>query len=182
MSNLKLLGAGIVIGFLFSGFILLIAAKPGGEEVKLIPAPTPMPIFVYVTGAVEVPGVYSLERGDRVLDAIEAAGGELPDASLDSINLAAVLQDGAKIFVPDANNPLTSDEFGAISTPVLMININIASQQELELLPGIGSEKALAIIAYREENGFFSSIEGIMDVPGIGEQIYNQIKGCISIE
>lgn len=126
-------------------------------------------IYVHVKGAVNKAGVYSLEKGSRVVDAIEAAGGGNSDANLDLINLASKLQDGQEVIVytdADKDIPLISN--GSANNSSGKININTANSQELQTLPGIGSGKADTIIKYREKNGPFQSVEDLLNISGIG--------------
>ena len=147
-------------------------------------------ITVHITGEVNYPGVVVLKRGDRVVDAIEAAGGEKPEADLNKLNLAYVLNDGEKIYVPNKNensenieyitskiSEITSD---ANSRATTKININSATEQELIELPGIGEATAKKIISYRQENGKFKNIEELKNVPGIGNSKFENIKELIS--
>ena len=147
-------------------------------------------IIIHIDGEVVSPGIVTLNDGSRISDAISAAGGLTENADLTNVNLAYVLHDGQKIHIPNisdeknlqtviqdaGNNVIVSD---SIAQP--RININKASQSELESLPGIGSSIAMKIIEYRESNGKFKSIEEIMNVNGIGESKYNIIKDYISI-
>ena len=142
-------------------------------------------ILVYVCGYVKAPGVYELAMGSRVVDALEKAGGFLEDANTVYINLARELKDGEQIYFPsvyeDASSILAT-EFENSSGESLEnksdfpININLADFETLCLIPGIGNTKAEAIIAYRQANGSFSDSQEIMNVSGIGESTYNNIK------
>lgn len=158
----------------------------------------PIEIFVHVDGAVQSPGLYKLHEGDRVQDALDKAGGVSDTGSLAFINLSAKLQDEMKIWVPTQeevaqleDKGLSPDQQGNLHNVVehtdsqedalAIININTATIEELVSLPGIGEAKAQAIVAYREEAPFYS-IEEIMEVSGIGEKIFEQIKDRISVE
>lgn len=133
-------------------------------------------ILVHVSGQVEHPGVYSLEAGSRIIDAVSAAGGALRDADLHRLNLAAYLTDGQKITVP-STVPDSEQQPGLESG---LVNINTSDQKTLETLPNIGPARAERIIEYRELHGGFSSIEEIINVPGIGSGIYESIKDLIT--
>jgi len=153
-------------------------------------------IFVDVAGAVERPGVYELDSKARINDALIAAGGLAENADRafvsKSINLASVVKDGAKIYIKEIGNqqPATSNqmpdsrsqtsEVRGLSTNQEKININTASQSELEKLPGVGPATAEKIISYRQNNPF-SSIEDLMKVPGIGEKTFEKMKEMISV-
>jgi len=148
-------------------------------------------IFVHVAGAVENPGVYSFDSGARVNDAVNAAV-PLPEADLDSLNLAAPLKDGEKIIVGERDLFKESEweisgaqdqkGTGALSEGSSdKININQATLEELDSLPGIGPAYGERIIEYREKNGGFKSIEEIMDVQGIGPKTFEKIKDQITV-
>ena len=131
-------------------------------------------IYVYVCGRVKNPGVYVLSEGDRLFQAVEIAGGLLPDSDVTKINMAQKLEDGQKIYIP------SPEEAGA-EVPQGAVNINSATREMLMTLPGIGESKADAIVAYRQSHGPFGSLEALMDVPGIKEGVYEKIKDRISI-
>jgi competence protein ComEA len=131
------------------------------------------------------PGVYELPVGSRVEDAIEASGGFTLKAARAGINLAARVEDGQQISVPEEGivriigNPALLP--GSTVSPGELININTADAAELESLPSIGPALAQAIIDYREANGDFEAIEDIMDVQGIGQATFNAIQGLITV-
>jgi competence protein ComEA len=150
--------------------------------------------MIHVTGAVVSPGMYALPAGVRMQDALVAAGGLLPEADTALINLAAFLDDGQQIWVPwkqeapDAAKrvetiPDLSEKQSPSATPVLggPININLATQTELESLPGIGPAIAQRIIEYRQQFGPFQKIEEIKAVNGIGDAKFDQIKEYITV-
>lgn len=134
---------------------------------------------VYVCGAVCKPGVYYLSSGSIKQDALDAAGGFTEIADTSYVNLAEHISDGEKIYFPEQGEVLADDTAEAADSRV---NINTASESELMGLPGIGSSKARAIIAYREANGDYSSIEAVMKVNGIKEGVYENIKDYIRVE
>jgi competence protein ComEA len=166
---------GIVAGVLLTSLIWLAASPPRGEAIKLTPPPTSVPIVVDVTGAVATPGLYSLPEGSRVNDAITAAGGFLENADKSTINLAAPVKDGDKIHIPELMPGLSIGGSG------LLVNINSATEPELENLPGIGPTLAQRIVDYRNQYGFFSTIDAIKNVPGIGDSIFGEIKNLITV-
>lgn len=140
-------------------------------------------VVVHVAGAVSSPGVYTLPADSRVDDAVRAAGATA-DADLSQLNLAQKLADGQKITVPAAGEtpapvdnaaPSDSSQSGAL------ININTATQEELESLPSIGEVRAQAIITYREEHGGFRTIDELKEVSGIGEKIFADIAPHITV-
>jgi competence protein ComEA len=173
-----LVALGVLFGLLAAGLILLVVRLPGRTALRLTPPPTPQPLAVDVSGAVSQPGVYSLPPGSRVGDAVAAAGGLLPEADQQAINQAAQLQDGQKLYVPSkqAGQGAVRGSGGAL------IDINHATAEELDQLPGIGPVTAQKIISYRLEHGAFTRIEAIQDVPGIGPETYEQIKNRITVE
>lgn len=137
--------------------------------------------YVYVCGSVVNPGVYVLEAGSRIVAAVEAAGGFLEDAATEAINLAEPVQDGMKIVVPDLTEYAAEQVLSERDSKGL-VNLNTADAEALCTLNGIGASRAEAILAYRKEIGGFKSIEQLMEVAGIGESLFQQIKSSIYIE
>lgn len=185
---------GVVCGLLGAGGILLASSPPRGRAIQLLPPPTPAPIQVHISGEVNKPGVYGLPTGGRVQDAIEAAGGFSEDANQPMLNLAAILEDGMQIWVPaipsmdNPAGPATNSDRAAPSidlspaeNPAQIININTATQAELETLSGIGPVTAKKIIEHRQTNGLFIGIEDIQKVSGIGPATFEKIKDCITV-
>jgi competence protein ComEA len=160
-----------------------VSQEKSEEELPASEASTDQNIFVQVSGAVVSPGVYELPGDSRVYAAIEAAGGLLQTADDSDINQAAILEDGQKIYVYSAEE-MTKLQEAAIAEESAndgLVNINTADVQLLTTLPGIGENKAKQIVAYRDSNGAFSSIEDIKNVSGIGDGIFNQINSLIKI-
>ena len=124
-------------------------------------------ITVHVAGMVSRPGLVALAKGSRVADAVAAAGGLLPGAHTESINLAAPVADGEQIVVPGPNRD--SSAVGSGGAGDEKIHLNAATAAELDALPGVGPVIAERIVSYREENGPFQALEDLLDVPGIGE-------------
>ena len=194
MRTLWALAFGVVFGLLAAGVLLLVARQPQGEAVLLLPPPTPRPLTVHVTGAVAHPGLCKLSPGSRVLDAVQAAGGFISTANDQALNLAAQVQDGDLIRVPHQQADQEAPAWTGLGTKAGaedyalpragsgLIDINTASLEELDQLPGIGPVTAQKIIDFREENGAFARIEAIQDVPGIGPARFEQIKELISVE
>ena len=141
-------------------------------------------VVVHITGAVEKPGVYVFDSGTRVNDAVGKAV-PLPEANLDIMNLAAVLEDGKRLEVPakdlsgNVQGPASDPGKGLEEEAGGKINLNGASAEELDTLPGIGPAYAERIIAYREEHGGFSSIEELQDIAGIGPKTYEKLKDMV---
>ena len=180
------MASGVLFGLFVALLIWVVARNPSGEAVTLRPVPTETPLIVHITGAVPRPGVYALAQGSRVQDAISAAGGFLAEAEKKGINLARALEDGEQLDVPyvEGASPVIATEAPASTqdpSATELININFASQVELESLPGIGPTNAQKIIAYREQNGPFLTIEDIINVPGIGPGTYERIKDLITV-
>ncbi|MBN1231309.1 MAG: helix-hairpin-helix domain-containing protein [Anaerolineales bacterium] len=177
----------VITGFVLAGVVLLVGSPPRGEVIRLLPPPTPEPLVIDIQGAVNAPGVYTLDQGSRVFEAIEQAGGYSAEAAQGKLNLASVVRDGMLIYVPAENDPdslikeLNSDLYENNEVQNSVININVASVEELMNLPGIGESKAQAIVDYRNVNGLFGSIEEIQNVPGVGPSIYNNLKDYITI-
>ncbi len=194
MKNWWGLVLGVVCGLLGAGAIWLASSPPRGNPIQLLPPPTPAPIQVYVTGEVVEPGVYALPVDSRVQDAIQAAGGFTDDANAEMLNLASALQDGDRVQVAstiqaqeasgtgsDLGSPANATGQQPASVPGRMVNINTASQDELETLSGIGPVTAQKIIDYREANGFFIGIEDIQKVSGIGPVTFEKFKDQITV-
>lgn len=202
MKNLKKI---VILGVIFLGTIIYIIYKSisnnGYEEIdfdesikieqKEETQEEKRNIVLHITGEVVTPGIIKIEEGSRVTDAIEAAGGVTENADLNKINLAYVLEDGQKLHIPGiydtAENGLITENIGENIIEDFYvklnskININKATQTELETLTGIGPSTAIKIINFRKENGKFKSIEDIKNVPGIGESKFQAIKENICV-
>jgi competence protein ComEA len=176
--------SGILLGLFLAALVWVVARNPSGEAVTLRPVPTDKPIVVHITGAVPRPGVYALPQGARVQDGISAAGGFLAEADKSNINLAELLDDGEKLDVPfiEGGSPIVATPLPqVVATTTELININTASNAELDTLPGIGPTTAQKIVDYRTQNGPFVSTEDIINVPGIGPGTYERIKDLITV-
>lgn len=187
------------------GIAVLIAALLAASTVwyvRSLPAPVPIeplvaaasvavsspsiaPLFVHVTGRVETPGVYELPTGARLVDAIAAAGGALRNADLEALNLAAPAVDGTQIHVPRIGEASGAASAGVGGTdgvdPAGKININTASIDQLETLPGIGPALAQRIIDFRTSNGPFTSVDGLDAVSGIGSSTLENIRDLVTV-
>lgn len=144
-------------------------------------------ICVHVSGYVMNPGVYMLPEGSRVYEAVAAAGGFAEGADEQFLNLAKVLDDGQKIRIYSLDETATASGDSDLvqkdsNDTEKLININTATKESLMTLPGIGESRAESIIAYREQNGYFSSVEDIMKVSGIKEAAFEKIKDYICIK
>ncbi|GFP30299.1 competence protein ComEA [Candidatus Hakubella thermalkaliphila] len=145
-----------------------------------------VPVVVHVSGAVQRPGVYELREGMRVIDAIEMAGGGTEKSDIHQLNLAETLYDGQKIYVPAKGEEigyLGSGSGGESSSgsATRKINLNTASIEELEELPGIGPTLATRIVEYREKHGPFRKVEQLMNVSGIGIKKFESLKDKVRI-
>ena len=148
-------------------------------------------IIVHITGEVNKPGIVVLKSNSRIADAINKAGGATKEADLNQINLAYILEDGQKIYIPNKNEKIDEDEYitegnrnnigNSNSKEGEKVNINEAMQTELEELPGIGPSLASRIIEYREQNGDFKKIEELQNVKGIGDAKYDDIKDKVTV-
>jgi competence protein ComEA len=185
----SLLGLVVVGGF----GLWYVRSLPQPVRIRGAPmaAPTVSPsttaVIVHVAGWVRRPGVYQLTEGQRVIDAIDLAGGPRPGADLHGLNLAAVLSDAQQVVVPKegatAGFPATGGSgvpSPAASPAAALVNVNTATPEELETLPGIGEVLAGAIVAYREEHGPFSSVDQLLDVSGIGEITLEEIRELVT--
>ena len=150
------------------------------EEIETKDVVEQVDIFVDVKGAVVKEGVYSLQQGARVKDAIELAGGFLEDANKNAINLAQLLTDEMLLYIPFLHESTQAIQVQPVDDG--KVNLNTATSSDLETLPNIGPAKALAIIQYREKNGPFQSIEDLKNVDGIGEKTYEKLKENIKIK
>ena len=185
---------GIVIGMIVSAAIFLVISPPRGKAIELLPAPTAAPILVHVDGAVANPGVYTLARDSRVQDAVKAAGGFSSQANLEIVNLAARLKDGDKLLILAQGTAvppnLTSEPEStarkskaiATSTPSGPVNLNTATLEELQTLPGIGETRAEDIIKYRQAHNGFKAIEEIQNISGIGPATFEKLKEHITVQ
>ncbi|MBI5823116.1 MAG: ComEA family DNA-binding protein [Chloroflexi bacterium] len=190
MKNALYVLLGVMAGFVLAGVLVFVSRAPAGQPILLQPAPTQPPVVVHVIGAVPRPGLYEFAEGARVQDAIDAAGGLLASASVDSINLAALLVDGEQLTIPYQEGAAPAE---APTEPELpnsgqngnpqndLININTATLEELDTLPGIGVTTAQRIIDYRTANGPFESIEEILNVSGVGPATFEEMKDLITI-
>lgn len=199
--SLGSLFVGVMLGIVVGAGGLTLANRQRPVPIEIIaplptwtPAPTATsgPLRVFVNGAVAAPAVYTLPPGSIVEDVIAVAGGFTAQADTAVVNLAFPLQDGMQLFVPALGEaaPVTADLFTLPDTRSVevsltaadgLVNLNTASLAELDALPGIGPSTAQKIIEYREANGRFATIEDIMNVSGIGQAKFDQIKTLITV-
>ncbi|MEC4175948.1 ComEA family DNA-binding protein [Adlercreutzia sp. R21] len=143
-------------------------------------------LCVHVDGAVRVPGVYYLDAGSRIVDAVAAAGGLTEAAQTAAVNLARVLQDGEQVVIPDgtageAVSVAATDGTPGASASGGLVDINRASESELTALPGVGEATAAKIVADREANGPFKTVEDLKRVSGIGEKKFEALRDLICV-
>jgi competence protein ComEA len=192
MKSWKWLLGGILLGLLLSGLYRFVSLPQNDQGFILVtvtpnltpePSPTLSLIQVHVTGEVKLPGVYHLPEGAIVQDAIDAAQGPTEQAREDLLNLATKLTDGQRVYIPSLEQPeaAENDQRSLEITLETLVNINTADQEQLESLPGIGSVRAKAIIAYRTLNGYFLTIEDLLKVDGIGETTFDGLKQLITV-
>ena len=165
--------AGVVV-------LLLRQSSEGSAEVVLY-EPTPpvaAEIRVYITGAVRNPGVYVATEGDRLAQLIDAAGGPVEDAALEAVNLAVRVRDEDHWHVPRVGEAAQT-AVPASGTPAPRLDLNSATSDELEGLPGIGEVRAQSIIRFREANGPFPTVEHLVEVQGIGPATLDAIRDLV---
>ena len=196
-------------GFITAAAILMVRAN-GNAPIQVITAPpetaevlppnpsgppdSPAELVLHVRGAVSHPGVYGLRPGDRLVDAIDAAGGAAENADLAAVNLAQRVHDEGSYFIPtigetpppivESPTPMLEDNSGPTTSPgrIPLVDLNTASAQELAALPNIGDVRAQAIVGYRAANGLFGSAEEITQVPGIGQGIYQSLRDLVTAQ
>lgn len=183
------LGAAVVLAIVVLSVAVglgLVQGQPSSVEAvplaessaSVEPAPAPGEIYVHVLGAVVRPGLYVLRTDSRVVDALAAAGGSTDAADLAGVNLARRVEDGEQILVPVV---------GAITDPSAAppgdgtVDLNTADQAALEELPGIGPALAERIVAWREENGRFRTVDDLLAVPGIGEKVLEGLRDGVRV-
>ncbi len=179
-SNLAVTVTGVAVLIVIGGVVWFglgdEVAAPSSSQVVASKDATTTAIRVHVSGAVASPGVVELPSDAIVADAVLAAGGALRGADLASINLAADVRAGERIVVPDKDASLSGNGAQAEQG----IDLNMATASQLEALPGVGPVLAARIVAQRTERGPFQTVEGLLDVPGIGEAKLAQMRDSIT--
>ncbi len=175
-------GAGLWYARSLPKPVTIAESGPGAAQPLATPTQTPALLIVDVAGAVRKPGVYEFAEGERVVDAIERAGGPMPKSDLSLLNLAAMLVDGTQIMVPKSGPPVAGVP-GAVAPGSSggLININSASATELETLSGIGEVLAATIVEFRTQNGPFASVDDLLDVSGIGPATLEEIRDQVTV-
>ena len=173
------------------GAVALLARQNDNAPVRII-APesqqvNPAPVRVYVNGAVAVPGVYTLDPDSRITDALAAAGGITSEANLEGVNLALRVRDQAEYYIPrlgespPSASSLLPGQTESQAQSGGLIDLNLASKELLDTLPGIGPALAGAIVSYRENVGPFQSVEEVQEVPKIGPVTYLNIRDLVTV-
>lgn len=176
-------GVAVLVSALSSraGTRAVIGASEPRQSATASPRSTNAIIFVHILGAVSAPGLYQLHDGDRAIDAVAAAGGFTVDADRRQLNLARFLSDGEQIYVPTEGEVVSGAPGAGAATSGGKVNLNTADSAALETLPRVGPSLAARIIAWREANGRFTSIEDLMSVSGIGEKTFAGLKDLVTI-
>lgn len=190
------LGAAVVLLVVGLGIAVLVTAlsanagrttviaenRPGAPTPTAEPLSRGATIYVHILGAVNRPGLYHLHDGDRAIDAIAAAGGYADGADRRQLNLARFLSDGEQIYVPREGEASAPSGGGPASGTVGgKVNLNTADAATLETLPRVGPALAARILAWREANGRFTSVEDLLGVSGIGEKTFAGLKDLVTI-
>ena len=163
---------------------LIIAASEVSSQTYIdvdLPSVIVPKVTVHIVGAIKAPGVYHMDEGARLYEAVEKAGGFADEAAKEVINLAQNLVDGERYYLPyQGEDPeINQDPLSIIYNTFGLLNLNLADQAALESLPGIGSVRAKAILDYRERQGGFQNIEDLKKVAGIGDSVFNQIRDLV---
>ncbi|WP_345802660.1 ComEA family DNA-binding protein [Microbacterium sp. AZCO] len=188
------LGIGAAIVVVLAALAITVGigiARGAGAPAESVPtashesrdAASPASLYVHVSGAVAVPGLYVLEDGARVVDAIGVAGGFAPEADQDAVNLARPLSDGEQLVVPVVGAVPTAAEGGGAAPAAGdgRVNLNTADAAALDTLPRVGPAMAQRIIDWREANGRFTSVEDLLAVPGIGDKMLEALRDLVTV-
>ncbi len=167
------------------------SAPPDGAPEATVPATTPVTVTVHVAGQVRSPGVYAVPSGGRVADAVVAAGGTAAEADVEQLNLAARVSDGERVYVPKKGEsvpavagpaPASAAGGGAKGgAPAGPVDLNTATAEQLEALPGVGPATSKAILAYRSSHGRFRSVTELLEVPGIGPAKLEALRPLVKV-
>jgi competence protein ComEA len=188
LSRRQLFGAASAVAVLLVLLVRHLGGHAGAPAPVVAPVRAPAKpaaaklLVIDVAGAVQRPGLYRLRAGSRIDDAIAAAGGATGKAELDGVNLAAPIADGEQVVVPGrgaGGAAAASPPAAAGSSPSAPLDLNSATLEQLEALPGIGPVTAQKILDYRQEHGAFHSVAELQGVPGIGPAHMAQLKGLV---
>ncbi|WP_307806948.1 ComEA family DNA-binding protein [Naasia sp. SYSU D00057] len=173
-------GAAVVLVLVAVAVAVLVSAVGSAGTTVAVPAPAPPAspraaptLLVHVLGAVRAPGLYSLPDGSRAVDAVAAAGGLADDADAGGINLARRVSDGEQLAVPRVG------EAPPVAAGPGRVDLNTATAEQLDTLPGIGPALAARILAWREEHGGFASADDLLEVPGLGEKTVGELRDLV---
>lgn len=187
------LGVGAVIVLILAAFAVTIGigmfrGTTGAETVTPSPSPSRSAVvpaqtgvYVHVAGAVHRAGLYRLDVGGRVADAVALAGGFADDADRDGVNLARTVTDGEQIVVPVVGAAPEGHGPGASGTASALLDLNTATAEQLDTLPRVGPAMADRILAWRKENGRFTSVDDLLSVPGIGDKMLAAIRDLVRV-
>jgi competence protein ComEA len=194
----QIAGAALAAAVVVVGAFVMLRRQGPPPELTLpradraaAPAPEvsepPTEVYAHAAGAVARPGVYRLRPGARVTDLIDAAGGLAPDADANQLNLAALLADGERVYVPRVGEAVPAPVNGGVGSDgspagaTSPVDLNTATAEQLEELPGVGPATAQAIMDYRETNGPFRSVEELLDVRGIGDAKLDALRDLVRV-
>ncbi|MGB8954250.1 MAG: ComEA family DNA-binding protein [Tumebacillaceae bacterium] len=180
----------LLVGLLVAGGVYVYGGKKesgkvaSSSEVNSVPVEemTTERIKVHVKGEVNQPGVYELPADSRMIDAIQAAGGAKAGVDLDQLNLASVLTDGGEVVVATEGVQEKGAGNAGVATADGKVNLNTATVEELDKLPGIGSTRANAIVQYRKEQGRFLQVDDLKNVPGFGVKLVDQVRDKVKVQ
>lgn len=206
VSKPVLVGAAVIVVIVMGAIAWSLSSSSHGISIEKAEAsveaaaqteeqPVSEVVYVHVAGSVMRPGICKLEAGARVAQAIEAAGGFSEDAATESVNLARTVEDGEQIVVASTDALASAGEAGgmpgvqadtatapqASAASESKVNINTASEAELQTITGIGPSKAAKIIAYRESNGMFKTVDDLINVSGIGQKTLESIRDQVCV-
>jgi len=189
------IAGALVVGVSLGVMVMILLGRSRPAAIYITPPPTseylsptdpPSTVRVYISGEVRQPDVYELPAGAIIRDVVDAAGGFTEEAGRDLVNLAQPVSDGMHIHVPAEGSVVVPAVRSATGLPTGevagIVNINTASLEELDGLPGVGPDTAQKIINYRLENGPFLTIEDIINVSGIGPAKFEAMKAFISVD
>lgn len=193
LSPTRLAAAGALVVVLAVGAWFLLRTPPGPPPETFLPmadevaasttstTATPTSVIAHAAGAVAAPGVYELPAGSRVTDLISAAGGPTTDADLDQLNLAAPIADGERVYVPRVGEVVVAPAVSTADAPAGPVDLNTATLDQLDALPGVGPATAQAIIDERDRRGGFTSVDDLLDVRGIGPAKMEQLRDLVTV-
>ncbi len=195
MKNWQSTLIGIFVGVILTSGMFLTLRTP--QQAILLPTSTPTNLVIQMAGEVRNPGIYTLPANSRVSDAITSAGGLTDQADRSAVNLATRLKDGEKLIIlrPTPTAAPVTETGGSTPTPqhtktgptptatvTFPIDLNTATLDQLDALPGIGPTRAQDILKYREEHQSFKRIEDLLQIPGIGQTTFNRLKLLVTVE